>query len=356
MKKIIFFLLLVFVITILILINPFQRSNQAEVEFIDTSNRKGVALIITGAAARISQEVALLEELDRRGLLNNIVFISGVSSGALNSVVLNGILDKKITWDEYKDLLFKLKTSDIFIQNGKKIPVNTSPARALYTKIAEERLGFRTMGDLEHTTSITITRFKNAGLKRIDYRICSLPINKESDTSMGLVDIMMATSAFPVVFPPVKIKNATTIPDGYFVDGGAGNDRVPYRALMEFEKYRGIGVEKVYIVSRNCDSMPDLSEELRGIGINDKGIFDKLGFSLDVLLTKELIKKLNQYTIEAPELSKRTYIWIPDFKADFLLFNFDDLEKQYSLTKEWAEKHNPVLLEDYLKLYSKTKK
>ena len=53
------------------------------------ARRSGTAIILTGAAARIPQEAALLEELYNRGLLKNVVFISGVSSGALNSVVLN---------------------------------------------------------------------------------------------------------------------------------------------------------------------------------------------------------------------------------------------------------------------------
>ena len=84
--------------------------------------RNGTAVIMTGAAARIPQEAALLEELYHRGLLKSVVFISGVSSGALNSVMLNGILSGKITFTEYKEILFKLKNSDIFIQDGKKLP------------------------------------------------------------------------------------------------------------------------------------------------------------------------------------------------------------------------------------------
>ena len=43
---------------------------------------KGVALVITGAAARIPQEAALLEALDERGLLKDLAFVSGDSSGA----------------------------------------------------------------------------------------------------------------------------------------------------------------------------------------------------------------------------------------------------------------------------------
>jgi hypothetical protein len=61
---------------------------------------------MTGAAARIPQEAALLEELYNRGLLKNVVFISGVSSGALNAVMLNGILSREMTWKEYKNDYF----------------------------------------------------------------------------------------------------------------------------------------------------------------------------------------------------------------------------------------------------------
>lgn len=66
--------------------------------------RSGIAIVMTGAAARIPQEAALLEELFNRGLMKNVVFISGVSSGALNSVALNGILTGKMTWAEYKEV------------------------------------------------------------------------------------------------------------------------------------------------------------------------------------------------------------------------------------------------------------
>ena len=128
-------------------------------------------------------------------------------------------------------------------------------------------------------------------LKEIVYRMCSRKINEESDTSLGLVDIMMASSAIPLAFPPVRIHNVTTIPDYEYVDGGVGEDHVPFHALLEFEKARGIGVEKVFIISRKSDSIPEISEELRVLGINDKGVFDKLGISFDAILTKGIIKR-----------------------------------------------------------------
>ncbi|MCB8998714.1 MAG: patatin-like phospholipase family protein [Bacteroidales bacterium] len=267
------FLILLFIFLLLVIGGYFilRPANDILMEDVPEVPRNGVAIILTGAAARIPQEAALLEELDRRGMLKDLVFISGVSSGALNSVMLNAILDGKLSWEEYKKILFSLKTTDIFIQNGKKIPVNTEPARNLYKKIAEDRLGYHHIGDLSIPTSLSFTHPADLYTKNSVYRMCSRKINEESDTSLNLVDIMMASSAFPVVFPAVRINNLKTIPDEEFVDGGVGEDHVPYAALLEFEKYRGAGVEKVFIVSRKSDSIPEISEELKGLGINDKG-------------------------------------------------------------------------------------
>ncbi|MBN2348375.1 MAG: patatin-like phospholipase family protein [Bacteroidales bacterium] len=349
MKKIIIPLFFVIILLFFIIIKGINNNKIQETIF--SNPRSGVAVILTGAAARIPQEAALLEELDKRGQLKDLVFISGVSSGALNSVMLNGILTGKISWDDYKNILYNLKNSDVFTQEGKKIPVNTLPARALYKKVVEDRLGYYTIGDLPYYTEISFTHLKELDLKKTTYRMCSRKINEETDTTLNLVDIIMASSAFPLVFPPVKIQHVKTIPDVEYIDGGVGDDHVPFQALLEFEKFRRSGIEKVYIISRKSDSIPEISEELRGIGINDKGIFDKLGISLDAFLSKGILKRLEAYAAEAPELVPRTYIWIPDFEANFLLFDFDNLKKQYELTTEWAKTHDPVPLEIFLQTH-----
>jgi predicted acylesterase/phospholipase RssA len=320
-----------------------------------TSGRSGTAIIMTGAAARIPQEAGLLEELYDRGLLKDVVFISGVSSGALNAVMLNGILSGKITWSEYEKILFGLKNNDIFVQEGnKKLPVNTQPARNLFTKIVEDRLGYHQIGDLPIMTSISFTHLKDLDLKKEVYRMCSRKINEETDTTLSLVDIMMASSSFPIAFPPVRIRNVTTIPDVEYIDGGVGDDHIPYHALLEFEKFRGKGVAKVYIISRKSDSIPEVSEELKGLGIDDKGRFDRLGISLDNILKKGMLKRLKDFSEEAPDLIFLSYVWVPDFKNDFLMFNFDNLREQYELTRQWAKTHDPVPLGDYL-LYNLVK-
>jgi len=310
--------------------------------------RSGTAVIITGAAARIPQEAALLEELDARGLLKDLVFISGDSSGALNAVALNGVLTGRMTWDQYKSLLFGITNGDIFAQNAKRLPVDTSPARALYARVVEDRLGFRTIGELPYTTAISITRLKDLGLEKTAYRMCSRKINEESDPSLGLVDILMASSAFPVVFPPVRIRGVSTIPDIEYVDGGAGEDYIPYAALLEFEKHRGQGVDTVFIISRKNDGVPEISEELALLGLNDHKLLDDLGISFDAVANRRMLKSLESYRGKAPELAARTYVWKPEYDQNFLLFDFSRLKDQYDLTTRWAKNHDPVPLGEYL--------
>jgi predicted acylesterase/phospholipase RssA len=314
-------------------------------------NRSGTAILMTGAAARIPQEAALLEELYNRGLMKNLVFISGVSSGALNSVVLNGILSGKMTWAEYKEILFSLKNSNIFIQEGKKLPVNTEPARKFIAGVVEEKLNYFRIGDLPYMTEISFTHLNSLDLKKTVYRMCSQKINNETDTTLNLVDILMASTSFPIAFPAVRIRNVKTIPDVKYIDGGVGDDHVPFQALLDFENFRGIGVERVYIISRKSDSIPEVSEELRVLGINDRGRFDKLGISLDNILKKGFIKRLEAYAAQSPELVSLTYVWIPDFQADFLMFSFGNMKEQYDLTTQWAKTHDPVPLSDYLQSF-----
>jgi predicted acylesterase/phospholipase RssA len=308
----------------------------------------GTAIIMTGAAARIPQQAAMLEEMYDRGMLNDVEFISGVSAGALNAVMLNGILSGKITWDEYRNILFNLKNTDIFLlQENNKLPVNTEPKYRLFKEIVEGRLGYLTIGDLPIMTEISFNRYISLGLGRNVYRMCSRKINAETDTTLRLVDILMATSAIPVAFPPVRIENVTTIPDARFTDGGVGADNIPFRALLEFQQFRGYNVSKVYILSRKASNY-GMSEEFHHIGIERKMVIDRSGLPVDNVLKRLLVNRLGAYARAAPEMLPVSYVWIPDFEQNFLMFNFNNMKEQYMVTREWAKRNDPVPLEDFL--------
>ncbi|MEZ5105075.1 MAG: patatin-like phospholipase family protein [Draconibacterium sp.] len=313
---------------------------------------EGTAILITGAAARIPQEAALLENLYHKKELNNVVFIAGASSGALNAVMLNGILSHKITWAQYSGWLNQITNDSIFQQKTDKLPVDTSPLKKYITRIVNDSLGFYKMKDLPVTTAISITELNMIDIPKKNYRLCSRKINSESDPELDIVDVLMASTAFPVVFPEQKINNAPTLPPKYFADGGMGKDHVPYMGLIDFMRYSKKRVQKVIIVSRKADLEPDVNQELKEVGVHDFRIFNKIGVSLDEILLKGFISGLKEYKEALPELAKKTFVYVPNFKEKFLLLDFNDLEKQYSLTKKWAKKNNLVPLEKYLNKYN----
>ena len=309
---------------------------------------KGTAILITGAAARIPQEAALLERLYDMGELKNVQFIGGASSGALNAVMLNGILSKKISWNQYERWLDEITNDSIFLPSGKILPLDTSPLRNYLTRIVNDSLGYYKMKDLPIVTAISVTELNAVDFPKKNFRLCSRKINHESDPDLNIIDVLMASTAFPVVFPEQKIKNATTLPDKYFVDGGIGDDHVPYGGLVDFMKENHQKVKKVIIVSRKSDLEPDVNQELKAIGIDSLRIFDRFNISLDEILQHGFLEALKNYSKLLPGLVGDTYVYIPEFNEKFLLLDFNDLKMQYELTKKWALSNKPILLKNYL--------
>lgn len=303
---------------------------------------------MTGASARLSQQAALLEELYDRGLLNDVVFISGVSAGAINAVMLNAILSKKITWDDYREILFSVTNDDVFLLTGNnRLPVNADPKRKLFEEIVERRLGYKSIGDLPITTQISFTRFSSLGAGRGVYRIFSRKINSETDTTMSLVDILMATTAIPVIFPPVRLPNVATIPDAEYVDGGLGADRVPYAGLLEYQEYVKKDVKIIYIITKKT-GLANLGEEFSYLGKPGFRGLGTLGPGYDKTLMRRFVGRLQMFKSEAPGPASRTYVWMPETGTNYLLLNFNKLTEQYMITRAWAKVNNPVPLDLFI--------
>ena len=320
----------------------------SEIEKISYDKRSGTALVITGAAARIVQEAALLEELQKNNWLENVCFISGTSSGALNTVMLNAILENRFSWQRYLAILFNLTNDDIFIRNGRALPVNNEPYRRLLSCVINDSLGYYYLGDLPLQSSISISDVDIMPPESKTYRLSNVKINTESNPDFYLVEALMASSAIPVIFPPARFSESFGLPNSAFVDGGLADDHLPYKAVLQFEKYRGYGVDTLIIISRKSDTKPDIDNELMEFGNNDSKLRDKLSFRIENLARNGFIKSMKELQREYPELAARTYVFIPDFPENFPLLDFNDLEHQYSVTAEWAKNHKPVLLNQFL--------
>jgi len=312
------------------------------------SLRKGIAIIITGAAARIPQEAALLEQLYNSGSLKDVSFISGASSGALNTTVLNAILSKRISWNQYKNILFSITNNQVYTGNGNTLPFDTSPLRELLRRIVNDSLGFYKVSDLPFASSISAT---NAGIRPLDgrtYRFSNCKINAESNPDFDLIDILMASAAIPHIFPPVKINVPDSSHQMKFIDGGVAEDHIPFEAARQYEQLTGIKFKKMIIVSRKNIPETDISPEFNYLGIKDTKLREMLGASIAHLSKEGFIKKLILLKETDPELAARTYVYVPDFVQDFPMLDFNNFKMQYKVSSAWALTHQPILLDKYI--------
>jgi predicted acylesterase/phospholipase RssA len=216
-------------------------------------------------------------------------------------------------------------------------------------RIVKDSLGYSVIGDLPFPSAVSATSVKLLPLQKQTMRFSNLLINAESNPEYDLIDLLMASAAIPVVFPPVRIRNASDFPQETFMDGGISDDHIPYAAVLQFQKLQGVQVEKLIIVSRKSDSIQNLQNELVNIGLTDSKLFEKLGVSLQRYTRESFIRKIIELQQENPDLAMRTYIYIPDFDEDFPMLNFNLMKEQYMVSSAWAKHNQPILLSEYLK-------
>lgn len=193
------------------------------------------ALVMPGGGGRGAYQVGVAKALFESGLTFDMAF--GTSIGAINSTFLAQGEIKRL-----ENIWVNLRPWDVF-----KLPSANQLARMMLgsklgmldTKPLEELL--RREADLQ--------RIKNAGMKvrLVSTDLCSLETRliklEEMTTTQELVDVLMATSAVPVAFPPRQIHG-----HGLWVDGGLVKN-TPLRAAIES------GAEEIFMVLLHPDSV-----------------------------------------------------------------------------------------------------
>ena len=120
-----------------------------------------LAIFVAVFASATEKGVSKYEQALNRQPRSGVALII---TGAINAVAYNAIRSGRMSWKGYREILSGLRNEDVFVQTGQKIPVDTSPLRALLTHVVEGEMGYTRIGDLPIPTAITITRFSALGL------------------------------------------------------------------------------------------------------------------------------------------------------------------------------------------------
>ena len=324
------------------------------------------ALFLTGAAALISQEVALIDKLiEKKGLeiSPEQTMLAGFSSGALNIGAINACYRKEnpLSWNDYfkDEVLFKIKTSDVFVRE-KFIPVNTQPLRETLTDFLDN-------ADLNTVHDLTFESFiLTFSYRRLTTLWASNLFNQHHQ--IKLLDLMMATTAIPLIFPDQTIhslddRKRKSI-KGRFVDGGAGGSFKRFEHyLKKYQNQQG-QLDKIYIISPMREVSPEDYEELNKMVPStdlfrmDIKDFKVLRFFMEMISKNgfdSFIKRFHRWT-KNHHIANEIYVCIPQMDKNFPLLNFDHQKKQYHSVCKWVDENPDKLaipLAEYVERFEK---
>lgn len=207
------------------------RSPQMEETGLNSENPERPvkrALVMPGGGGRGAYQVGVAKALFEAGLKFDEAF--GTSIGALNAAFLAQGEIKRL-----EEIWCNLRAWNIF-----KLP----NAQQLGRMVLGRKLGMLDTGPLEEILKkeADLRRLKNAEMKVrvVTTDLCSLEtrmINLEDIATTGeLIDVLMATSAVPIAFPPRQMQGS-----GLWVDGGLVKN-TPLRAAIDS------GADEIYMV------------------------------------------------------------------------------------------------------------
>jgi len=252
---------------------------------------------------------------------------------AVNAVLkskANG--DKKFTWNDYTNILFGLKDGSIFdtsisgifkilthnVEHGYFL--DTTPLKTTIQSLTS-KMGFNKFGDLFIPTIISIVD-KDTGF--------TLRIKSDDPrySNLSLVDIMMASSAIPIAFPPQLVSGLS---NGYLIDGATGQDEIPVYGLLHSNLSQPI--DKLYIIARQFYYGPDVPFVLKPIQIVVNSIE-----ALEYLRQSLYLSGLE----EARSIKIPTFEYIPELPHHYGMFSFDQQKPQWEESMAWAKLHDPT--------------
>lgn len=318
--------------------------------------RKPDALFLTGAAARISQEIALLDGLmehRRIRMKPEYLYLAGFSSGSLNILALNACFGKKsrLSWDrDYKEkLIFPIRTEQIYRAHG-PLPYNTDPLKHQLRDFLDAA-DFMFLGDYPFNSRVLI--FSDRTFKTL--WPCS---RNEREQFIPLLDLHMSSTAIPVVFPWQKIHvppGRCHIPGGHFQDGGAGGIFKRFEEELPRMIAESGGFRHLFIISpmRFTEKQErDWLKEHLPIDIPIGALTRMKSFLGDISqkVFEVFLQKLQEFNQSFP-LADEIFVCIPRMEENFPLILFNYQREQYQAARARLRKYPGELavpLKDYL--------
>jgi len=313
------------------------------------------AVLLTGSGGNISQETAIIDQLIKSGELTlneEDTFLAASGSGALNLVAINTCFrdDNPCSWNQfYKErFLRSISDDEIFI---KVDPIHwiTIPQRRKFNELVTAA-GFAKISDLPFDSAILTTSVN-------ENKANWLKSTAKKERDISLTDILMASSAIPVLYPTQQLNSTTDNYPNRFI--GANYEGAMLGLFYKFRKQIKKIVqehgtfEKIFIISpsRLYNYNASIDHDLSLMLPPEKFQFNQFlnQISLQGFLT--FLIKLQKINTKK-NLSKFISISIPEMEYHDGLLDYSNQMEKYEKVKNWFD-NNPerlsVDIEDFIR-------
>ncbi len=299
------------------------------------------AILLTGAAARISQEVALIDQLIQKEGLEiheESTYLAGYSSGALNVLAVNACFRKEnpISWDQFykNEILESLRNEDIYIKTH-PIYWDTLPLRRTI-KMFLKKAGLKKLGDLPFQSGILAFN--------LDKMKTYWPNNLESKfMNIELCDLLMASTAIPVHFPSQRINGigglSTGLPDGIYSDGGTGGTFKRFKRHFKDIVNTNTKFDTLHIISPMRDNNEIEYNKLNRLKFDhntDNQLINDFFGHMSMQGFLKFLKKLHKAN-KKYKLANNIYVSMPNMENNTAILDFSCQMDKYDAVKSWCE-------------------
>lgn len=315
------------------------------------------AILFSGYLSGLSQEVAIVDQLiEKNGLVlsPSQTYLAGGGSGALNVLAINACFKSKnpLPWNGYykNTFLSTLSNDDVFLK--------THPAYWDTITLHKTISKFLENGRLERLSDFTFSSHILAWSYEKGKTIWA---GSESvkNSNVRLIDLIMASTAMPVIFPTQYIEGVndhpTGMPDGRFCDGAYGGIFKRFKKNLNKEVMKGGRFDKIFVISPSRETDMIIME-----GYNFSKCLPEERHKIEAYLENcsmqgflKFLKKLRKAN-QTGKLANTVYVSMPRLQESPNPIDFNQQTELYNQVTDWARQNpNDVTIElgQFLKLY-----
>ncbi len=270
-------------------------------------------LSLSGGGSFGAVEVGILSDLvEKKKIPEHYDIITGISVGGLNAGFLSSKSSLSSGLKQIIPIYKNLKTSNIYTQSYNIFRkwgwYDTSPLKEFLTQVLNSTIKIPKVNP--ENEPIILIGSTNLNKERLDIHHFYY-----TDTINKKVDILMATSAIPILFPPHKINNE------YHIDGGVLTNEMIIEALS----YKKCNSYDIYVIKANNKKVIDKN-------ISSFTSYMKTLFSVFLNIFDDELSRINMMCMFS---SKKIHIFYPNStKLDkYSILDFDNGETLYNIGK-----------------------